>query len=223
MKTPRKQTASTLAEARAPRHPQAGGAPAILERQTVWAGYLTVTRLRIRLADGAEVWREVERHGDAVAVLPFDAARRCAILARLFRAPAFESDRTESLIEVCAGMIDPADADEEAAIRREAREELGLTLGPLERVARIWPSPGVSGERVTLFLAPYGPENRASAGGGVAGEEENITVVERSLSDLAADADAGRIVDGKLLTLILALRVRRPELFQGRDVAARAE
>jgi hypothetical protein len=57
----------------------------------------------------------------------------------------------------------------------------------------------------------------------VAGEEENITVVERSLSDLAADADAGRIVDGKLLTLILALRVRRPELFQGRDVAARAE
>ena len=188
--------------------------PVILERQSVWSGYMTVTRVRLRLADGAEVWREVERHGDAVAVLPFDSARRRAMAVRLIRLPAFEVEGAADLLEACAGMIDLADADEAAAMRREAREELGLALGPLERVARIWPSPGVSGERVTLFLAPYQSADRIGAGGGAPGEEENITVVERDLADLAADADAGRIVDGKLLTLVLALRLRRPELFQ---------
>jgi hypothetical protein len=29
----------------------------------------------------------VESHGDAVAVLPYDAERRCALVVRLFRAP----------------------------------------------------------------------------------------------------------------------------------------
>jgi hypothetical protein len=53
--------------------------PEILERQIAHAGYLTVERLRMRLTDGAEVSREVERHGDAVAVLPYDAERRSAL------------------------------------------------------------------------------------------------------------------------------------------------
>jgi hypothetical protein len=37
--------------------------------------------------------------------------------------------------------------------------------------------------------------------------------VERLLAELAADVDQGRIADGKLLTLVLALRLRRPDLF----------
>ena len=45
------------------------------------------------------------------------------------------------------------------------------------------------------------------------GEHENITVVEQPLAELAADAAGGRIADGKLLTLFLALRLRRPDLF----------
>ena len=50
--------------------------PEILERQIAHAGYITVEQLRMRLSDGAEVSREVERHGDAVAVLPYDVERR---------------------------------------------------------------------------------------------------------------------------------------------------
>lgn len=58
--------------------------PEILERQIAHAGYLTVERLRMRLTDGAEVSREVERHGDSAAVLPYDAERRSALVVRLF-------------------------------------------------------------------------------------------------------------------------------------------
>jgi nudix-type nucleoside diphosphatase (YffH/AdpP family) len=185
--------------------------PKILGRKILCAGYLTVERLRLRLIDGAEVWREVERHGDAVAMLPYSIDRRCALVVRLFRAPVFDATGVAIVEEACAGMI--GDEDAETAARREAYEELGVAIGPLEFVARIWSSPGVSTERQSLFLASYSSADRIDDGGGVDGEHENITVSERPLVELAAAADQGRIEDGKLLSLVFALRLRRPELF----------
>jgi nudix-type nucleoside diphosphatase (YffH/AdpP family) len=185
--------------------------PEILERQSAYRGYLRIETVRIRLADGSIASREIESHGEAAAVLPYDATRRCALVARLFRAPVFSVTAQESLEEACAGMIDQ-ETDEQSA-RREAEEELGVRLHALERVARIWSSPGVSTERQSLFLAAYTLADRVGKGGGVAAEHENIWVVERSLSELAGEGDDGNITDGKLLTLMLALRVRRPELF----------
>ena len=170
--------------------------PEILERQIAHAGYVTVERLRMRLTDGAEVSREVERHGDAAAVLPYDAERRSALVVRLFRAPVLVASGEEMSEEACAGMIENEDAD--TAARREAYEELGVDLPSLEFVGRVWSSPGVSTERQSLFLAPYRSADRISAGG-VEGECEGITVVERLLAELAADVDQGRIADGKLL------------------------
>jgi nudix-type nucleoside diphosphatase (YffH/AdpP family) len=187
--------------------------PEILERETVYSGYMTVERLRVRLADGAEVIRDMEQHGDAVAVLPYDSHSRVALIVRLFRLPAFDRFGELALDEACAGMIEGEDVEEN--VRREALEELGLRLGVLEPLGRVWSSPGVSAERVSLFLAPYSPKDRVAAGGGADGEHEGITVIERPLADLARDADAGQIVDIKLLTLVLALRARKPELFGG--------
>ncbi len=185
--------------------------PEICEREIAHAGYLTVERLRVRLSDGAMVWREIERHGDAAVVLPYDPERRCALLVRLFRAPVFDQSGEDVLVEACAGMIGNEDA--ESAARREAREELGVALTSLTFVAHVWSSPGVSTERRVLFLAPYGVASRVGTGGGAIGEHEGITVLEQPLANLATDADQGRISDGKLLTLILALRLRRPDLF----------
>jgi len=196
----------------------ASGQPEILDREIVYRGYVTVEKLRIRLADQAVVTREVERHGDAVAVLPYDPRRRCALVARLFRAPVFAVNGAVHLEEACAGMIDGE--SEESAVRREAYEELGVRLQSLERVSRIWSSPGVSMERQSLFLAPYGLPDRSGSGGGLAREHEGILAVERPLADLARDADRGLIEDGKLLTLVMALRWRQPALFDGTALGA---
>ena len=189
--------------------------PQILSRQTAYDGYLTVERLRLRLADGSEAVREVESHGDAVAVLAFDPDRRCATTVSLLRAPVLETTGETSNEEACAGMVEDGE-DVQDAMRREAQEELGVSLRGLERIGHVWTSPGVSTERVTLFIAPYSLEDRSGPGGGVDEEHEDITVHERSLAQLAADSDEGRIADAKLLTLVLALRLRRPELFDAR-------
>jgi 8-oxo-dGTP pyrophosphatase MutT (NUDIX family) len=110
-------------------------------------------------------------------------------------------------------MLSAAGEDAEAAARREAYEELGVKLVSMDLVSRVWSTPGVSSERISLFLAPYVSADRVSAGGGARGEHEGITVVERPLAALAAAADQGRIEDSKLLSLVLALRLRYPELF----------
>ena len=193
--------------------------PAILDRRLSYSGYLTVETLRIRLADGFLVSRDVERHGDAATVLPYDCARRCALVGRLFRAPVFDTTGEDSVEEACAGMIDHE--TDEATARREADEELGVSLDALERVARVWASAGVSTERQSLFLAAYSAANRTAEGGGVPGEHEGIVVIERPLIQLAGDLDQGRIVDGKLVILLYALRHRRPELFVALDTPSR--
>ena len=184
---------------------------AILGREPMYAGYMTVEKLHLRLRTGAEIHREVEHHGHAVAVLPYDEARRTALVVRLFRPPAFVSSGVTQLEEACAGMIEGGDPLE--TVRQEADEELGLRVGDLEFVGKVWPSPGVSTETCGLYLAPYVPADRIGPGGGLAEEHEDIDVVERPLAELAAESDVGLIKDGKLLTLVLALRLRRPDLF----------
>ena len=187
--------------------------PVILDRTRLWTGKRAAAeRMDVRLADGAEIAKEVIVRGDAACVLPYDAERRCALVVRLFRAPvAAVTDRLE-LEEACAGMLDPGETPE-AGMRREAMEEMGVRLDTLEPVATIWPTPGILTERLSLFLAPYRPADRVADGGGAPGEHEGITVAERALADLAAEADAGRILDGKLFALTQTLRLKRPELF----------
>jgi hypothetical protein len=94
--------------------------PHILQRKITHTGYLTIERLRLRLADGAEAFREVESHGNAAAVLPYDAERRCALVVRLFRAPVLVATGGFISEEACAGMIELEDAP--ATARREANE-----------------------------------------------------------------------------------------------------
>ncbi len=174
-----------------------------------WATFL---RVEVRLDDGEVVWRQVEDHGRATAVLPYDPQGRTALLVELFRAPGLYAGGSGVVVEAIAGIVDEGETAEVAA-RREAMEEAGVRLGELEFVGEVWTTPGISTERMSLYLAAYSAADRVSAGGGAEGEHENITVLERPLSQLGAELGTAQIGDMKLLALIQALRLRRPELF----------
>jgi nudix-type nucleoside diphosphatase (YffH/AdpP family) len=155
--------------------------------------------------------REVEDHGRAAAVLPYDPQRRCVLLVRLPRAPAIWAGGPAELTEAPAGMIE--DERPEDSIRREALEEAGVRLSALEPLGQPFSSPGVSTERVALFLAPYAQADRVSDGGGLVGEHEHITVVETPLAEFWTRVEQGGIDDLKTLALAYGLRARHPELF----------
>ena len=183
----------------------------IRQVEPLYEGYVSLMMATLAAPDGTTVRREIEHNGNGVAVLPYDPARRTVLLVSLPRAPVIWSGGPPELVEAIAGMIEGEDA--QACARREALEEAGVRLAALEPVAQAWASPGVSSERLQLFLAAYSAADRVAQGGGVADEQENITVLELSAAELWARFEAGALQDMKTLALTLALRLRRPELF----------
>jgi nudix-type nucleoside diphosphatase (YffH/AdpP family) len=184
----------------------------LLDTKTIYQGWGRFMMLTVRLTNGAVVERQLEDHGGAAAVLPYDAERRVALLARMPRVAALFVGEDPLLVEACAGIVDPGETEETCA-RREAMEELGVRLDGLEPVGRGFTGPGSCTETMALYLAPYAAADRIGKGGGLASENEEIEVLEWPLKDLARQSEAGELRDIKTLTLVLALRVRRPELF----------
>jgi nudix-type nucleoside diphosphatase (YffH/AdpP family) len=179
--------------------------------ETVYQGYLTLLSATFDGPDGRTFRREIEHHGRAACVLPYDPDRRMALMINLPRAPVIWAGGPPELLEAPAGMVEDEDGEETAA--REAMEECGVRLGRLELVGSPFSCPGISSERVDLFLAAYAEGDRVAAGGGVETENENITVQEVPLAQLWTWVEQRRIEDLKSLALIFALKVRRPELF----------
>jgi nudix-type nucleoside diphosphatase (YffH/AdpP family) len=173
-----------------------------------WARYLVA---EVMQEDGTRITREMEDHGRAVAVLPYDPDRRVATLVSQFRAPVLYSSGPPIHLEAPAGLLDEGAPEDEA--RREALEETGLRLGRLDFVASAWSMPGISTERMDLFLAAYSAADQTGAGGGLAAEGEAVAVHEIPLPELASMSRRGALTDMKSLTLLFALQLRRPDLF----------
>ena len=185
--------------------PRIGGVRLVHEG---WARYLVAEVLQ---DDGTRITREIEDHGRAVAVLPYDPDRRVAALVSQFRAAVLYSGGPPSHVEVPAGLLDEGEAEDEA--RREVMEETGLRLTQLDFVASAWSMPGISTERMDLFLAPYAATDRTGTGGGLASEGEAVAVHEIPLAELASMSQRGALTDMKSLVLLFALQLQRPDLF----------
>jgi nudix-type nucleoside diphosphatase (YffH/AdpP family) len=186
--------------------------PEILNVKTVFKGWATLKVATIRFAGEQVAERLIEDHGRAVCVLPYDAQRRTAMLVRQFRAPVYTTVGQADLLEAIAGLLEDESPADAAA--REAFEETGLKLHLMDHVATVWTMPGISAERMDLFLARYTETDRVGPGGGHASENENITVVELPLAELAAMADGGLLDDMKTLALLQTLRLREQKLFE---------
>lgn len=190
--------------------PDDGVRPRLAAMDPILTGWINVARVEMAMSDGALVERHVEDHGPGVAVLPYDHARRTALLISQPRAAVLLGG-DGPVLEVIAGRLD--DLDAAARVRAEAMEEAGVELGALEHVVRLWTMPSISTERLDLFLAPYALADRTGRGGGCDAEHEDITVHELPLALLADAADTGRLPDAKTLILVQALRLRQPGLF----------
>ena len=161
----------------------------IVEKRTVYKGRFQVDRyvLKHKLHGGG--WskpfvREVFERGHAAAVLPYDPVLDRVVLIEQFRPGAFAAGRHPWLVEAVAGIIDPGETAEDV-IRREAQEEAGVELGPVEKIATCMVTPGACSEYVEIFV---GRVDAKGAGGvyGLAHEDENIRVFTLSTDEAEA-------------------------------------
>ncbi|MFI6976955.1 NUDIX domain-containing protein [Embleya sp. NPDC050154] len=164
---------------------------------------LRKTTFDYRHADGhwSREQRENYDRGDGATILLYDADRRTVLLTRQFRLPAYVNGHPDGmLIETAAGLLDGDSAEE--AIRREAAEETGHTVGKPEYVFAVYMSPGSVTERVHFFAAPYGSGTATDAGGGITAEGEDISVLELPFADALAMIRDGSIADAKTIMLL---------------------
>jgi len=156
---------------------------------------------RIARRDGTWVTqrREAYDRGNGATILLYDLARATVLLTRQFRLPTYvNGNATGMLIEACAGLLE--EADPEARIRLELREETGYEVAEVRKVFEAYMSPGAVTEILHFFVAAYSPADRVAAGGGI--DEEDIEVLELPFDRAFAMIGTGEIRDAKTIMLL---------------------
>ena len=181
--------------------------------ELVYEGWGRFLLLQVRRSgDGSIIKHQVDDHGDGVFVLPYDPIRKVATVVRQVRPAVLFTGSTELILEAPSGRLETTNPEQCA--RREVLEETGIHIATLEYVGTFWVSPATSTERAYVYLGRYSASDRIAAGGGLAEEDEQITVEELPIRQFITMADAGQMDDLKLFASVQTLRLRYPEICQ---------
>ncbi len=151
-----------------------------------------VTEDIVALPNGATSVREVVHHPGGVCVAAVDGDGNVAVV-RQYRYPF-----GQVLLELPAGKLEK-DEDPFDAVKRELSEETGLEAGTWRDLGFIYVSPGISTEKLYLYLATDLRQGRAHPD-----PNEFLDVEKMPLAELARMAMDGRIHDAK--TVVAALK-----------------
>lgn len=185
-----------------------------------WSGRfpLQVVKFRQRRFDGAwsaqRTW-ELWRRGRAAAILPYDPDTDRVLLIEQFRLPALAAGMDPVLVEIPAGLCEPGE-DPEPTVRREMREETGLTVGAIVPIGNFLLTPGGCDEHCALFAGrvaiPATEADGLLGGAGLAAESEDIRVRAWSATDATERAVAGLFPNSVTSLALLWLAARREQL-----------
>ncbi len=160
----------------------------------VWQGKWRLRVDSFRLADGQLYERGVIDHPGAVVLVPLlpgdDGPR--VLMLRQYR-PALE----RTILELPAGTREADEPWLECA-QRELREETGQRAASFTALGEVWAAPGLTNERMALFLA-----EGLSADPLPMDIDEQIAVEAHLLADVTAMALDGRLDDAKSVVGIL--------------------
>lgn len=167
----------------------------LTESRIVWEGKWRVRVDTFRLSDGAIYERGAIEHPGAVVLAPLVATEGGAtalIMLRQYR-PALG----RSILELPAGTREP-DEPWLSCAQRELREETGFRAAVMTPLGEVWAAPGLSNERMALFLA-----TGLTAAPLPMDIDEEIAIEIWPLEELAAMAIDGRLEDAKSVVAIL--------------------
>lgn len=114
-------------------------------------GFFDYQRYKVTLPSGAQT-RDVLRAGKVIAVLPLDTERGEIVMIQQFRPAAHLANGKGEMIEIVAGRVEAGESLAEAA-RRECQEEIGVVPKALIELFSYLPTPGLTDEEVTFFVA----------------------------------------------------------------------
>lgn len=188
-----------------------------LDTETLHAGFFRTEARVLRhptFAGGMSdvLRREVFVATDAALVLPYDPVRDRVLLIEQFRmGPYGRSDPHPWMLEPVAGRVDAGETPEEAA-HRECREEAGLTLKRLERIASYYCTPGYSTEYFHNFVGIADLPDALPRHGGLAEEAEDIRLHLLDFDTAMRLLQTGEADNGPLILSLMWLARERGRL-----------
>lgn len=183
-------------------------------RAPLTGGFFKLAQLSVnhRTFEGSQsgpLPREVLVGCDAALVLPYDAVRDRVLMVEQFRTgPATRQDPNPWSLEPVAGIVDPGETPEDAALR-EAGEEAALSLTGLEKMFSIYASPGSNTDHFYCFLGHADLPSLKVGFGGLPEEAEDLRLHVLPLDDALALIDSGEINAGPMVAMLLWLARRR--------------
>src|SRR5208282_136020 len=164
----------------------------VLSSEVLFQGRVfTLKRDRVIEPSGIEATREIIAHPGSVVVLPVLPDGRI-VLIRQYRHAA-----GQYLWELVAGHKEPDESFLKGA-HRELEEEAGYTARRIRRMLEVFPSPGLLGEKMVIFLADGLRKVMARPE-----DDEKITQRVFTLKEAERWIHAGRIHDSKSVSGIL--------------------
>ncbi len=171
---------------------------------------VTIRQDAVQMPDGRTARRDVVEHPGAVAVLALDEAGQ-VLLIRQYRHPV-----GRLLWEIPAGLRDVPGEPLEKTAQRELLEEAGYLAADWQVLADVFTSPGISSERLRIFLArgltkvpdaerDYVPSD----------EEAQLTVDWAPLEVVVSAVLAGELHNGVTAVGVLAAYAARNGEFAG--------
>jgi ADP-ribose pyrophosphatase len=167
----------------------------LLQSRIVWEGKWRLRVETFRLSDGARYERGFIEHPGAVVVLPVMARQGGGYDVMMIR--QYRPALGRAILEVPAGTRDGGESWLSCA-QRELQEETGYRAASLMPLGEIWPAPGITDERMALFIAAD-----LTADPRPMDVDEEIATETWPLEELAAMALDGRLEDGKSVVVVL--------------------
>ena len=161
-----------------------------------------------KMSDGKWVNQEREAYdrGNGATVMLYNTSKQTVVLISQFRMPTYlNGNESGMLIESCAGLLDGDDP--ETCVIKEAEEESGFRVKKVEKVFESYMSPGAVTEILYFYIAEYEEADKVSSGGGLADEQEDITVMEIDFNKALSMISSGEIKDAKTIMLLQHLKI----------------
>lgn len=157
-------------------------------------GPIHLVDCEVKMPDGRILSRQIIEHPGAVVIIP-KISKDKFLLVHQFRFAA-----RDYLWEFPAGGLEPKE-NLAGAARRELMEEAGYRPKKLTRIVEFYPTPGISGEIMYLYLAEnLVPEKREGD------EDEDIETRAFSSREIMRMIQKKQIVDAKTILGFLYLK-----------------
>jgi GDP-mannose pyrophosphatase NudK len=183
-----------------------------LKKTLLSDNYYTLSKFNFdyQKSDGSWVnpMREVYERGHGAGILLYNTTKKTVILIKQFRLPTYLHDNKDGfLIEIPAGLLD--EDNPEQCIIRETEEEVGIRIKSVKKVYEGYSSPGVLTEKMHFFVGEYTEDMKVSNGGGLAGENEDIEVLELPFTEAVRMLNEGEIVDTRTIVLLQYAQIHK--------------